>query len=322
MELISIVIPIYNVEKYIKGCIESVINQTYKELEIILVDDGGTDRCPEICDEFAEKDNRIKVIHQENKGLSGARNTGIDSSKGKYIIFIDSDDTVESTLVEDLYNCLKKHNTDIAICGRNYVYEDKTIICKVEKHIECVFEFEKAIIEMNRFELFDMSAWAKIYKKELFEDLKFPEGKLSEDYFVMYKLFEKAKNVSYISKPLYNYMQRLNSISRNKNINHDFLEAAKKQMEDLEDKYPNLKQTLHTAYASACLTVLDFYIKNKVKCSKEKIKEFKNIIIENIGFIKKNKNISISKKIQFYLFLVNFNIYKIAFLSYRKIRRV
>lgn len=322
MELISIIIPVYKVEKYLESCLNSIVNQTYQNLEIIVIDDGGKDNCPAICDKYAKIDSRIKVVHQENRGLSGARNAGIDIANGKYIIFVDSDDTVEKDLVKELYNCMNKYNTDIAICGRNYVFEDGNVICKQQNDIEKIFEFEEAIIEMNKFELFDMSAWAKIYKTDLFEQIRFPEGKLSEDYFIMYKLIELAGKVSYISKPLYNYLQRQSSISRNKNINHDFIEAAKKQLEDLEPKYPRIKNTLHVAYASSNLTVLDFYIKNKVKCPKEKIKEFRKVVKENLIYINKDKNIRRSKKYQFYIFLINYNLYKIVFKIFRKIRRV
>ena len=322
MELISIIVPVYKVEKYLNKCINSILDQTYQNIEIILVDDGGKDKCPMICDEYAKIDQRVKVIHQENRGLSGARNVGIEMAKGEYLIFVDSDDTIEKTLVKDLYECAKKNNTPIAICGRRYVFEDGTIICKQPDNIEKTFDFKDAIIEMNKFDLFDMSAWAKIYKHDIFEKIRFPEGKLSEDYFIMYKLIELSGKVSYISKPLYNYMQRDNSISRNKNINHDFIEAAKKQLEDLEDKYPDLKETLHIAYASANLTVLDFYIKNEVKCPKEKIREFRNVVKENIIYIKINKNIKITKKFQFYIFLLNYTLYKVIFKIFRKIRRV
>lgn len=260
-ELISIIIPIYNVEDYLSACIESIMKQTYNNLEIILVDDGSPDSSPEICDRYEKIDNRIKVIHQKNKGLSGARNTGIDVSKGKYLIFVDSDDTVESSMAEELYKCLKKYNCKMAACNRNYVFEDGTTICKTKDKINTVFEFGEAIKEMNKFYFFDMSAWAKIYDRELFAEIRFPQGKLSEDYFVMYKLIDLAQKVGYTSLPLYNYLQRTSSISRNKKINHDFIEAARNQMKYLEQKYPELKEMAHTAYASANLTVYDFYLK-------------------------------------------------------------
>lgn len=319
---ISIIIPIYNVEKYLPACVESILQQTYKNLEVILVDDGSPDRCPVICDELAQKDDRIRVIHQKNKGLSGARNTGIDNAQGDYLIFVDSDDTVEQTLVEELYTYAEKWNCAIVACGRNYIFEDGQIVCKIVRDESKVYGFEEAMQEMNSFRLFDMSAWAKIYRKELFEDIRFPEGKLSEDYYIMYKLFDKAQTIGYVAKPLYNYLQRQSSISRNKKINHDFADAAKKQMEFLDDKYPQMSVLGHTAYASANLTVYDFYLKNGVKCPKDKLLEFKKAVRDNLVYIRKNKNISKAKRIQFELFDKCAVIYKGVFVLYRKIRRV
>lgn len=319
---ISIIIPIYNVEKYLPACVESILQQTYKNLEVILVDDGSPDRCPVICDELAQKDDRIRVIHQKNKGLSGARNTGIDNAQGDYLIFVDSDDTVEQTLVEELYTYAEKWNCAIVACGRNYIFEDGQIVCKIAHDESKVYGFEEAMQEMNSFRLFDMSAWAKIYRKELFEDIRFPEGKLSEDYYIMYKLFDKAQTIGYVAKPLYNYLQRQSSISRNKKINHDFADAAKKQMEFLDDKYPQMSVLGHTAYASANLTVYDFYLKNGVKCPKDKLLEFKKAVRDNLVYIRKNINISKAKRIQFELFDKCAVIYKGVFVLYRKIRRV
>ena len=319
---ISIIIPIYNVEKYLPACVESILQQTYKNLEVILVDDGSPDQCPVICDELAQKDDRIRVIHQKNKGLSGARNTGIDNAQGDYLIFVDSDDTVEQTLVEELYTYAEKWNCAIVACGRNYIFEDGQIVCKIAHDESKVYGFEEAMQEMNSFRLFDMSAWAKIYRKELFEDIRFPEGKLSEDYYIMYKLFDKAQTIGYVAKPLYNYLQRQSSISRNKKINHDFADAAKKQMEFLDDKYPQMSVLGHTAYASANLTVYDFYLKNGVKCPKDKLLEFKKAVRDNLVYIRKNKNISKAKRIQFELFDKCAVIYKGVFVLYRKIMRV
>lgn len=319
---ISIIIPIYNVEKYLPACVESILQQTYKNLEIILVDDGSPDRCPVICDDLAQKDDRIRVIHQKNKGLSGARNTGIENARGDYLIFVDSDDTVEQTLVEELYTYAEKWNCAIVACGRNYIFEDGQIVCKIAHDESKVYGFEEAMQEMNSFRLFDMSAWAKIYRRELFEDIRFPEGKLSEDYYIMYKLFDKAQTIGYVAKPLYNYLQRQSSISRNKKINHDFADAAKKQMEFLDDKYPQMSVLGHTAYASANLTVYDFYLKNGVKCPKDKLLEFKKTVRNNLVYIRKNKNISKAKRIQFELFDKCAVLYKGVFVLYRKIRRV
>lgn len=322
MDLISVIVPIYNVEKYLKKCIDSIINQTYKNIEVILVDDESPDNCPRICDEYKEIDNRIKVIHQKNMGLSGARNSGIDFAKGKYIMFQDSDDTIEPDCIKKLYDLVKKDKTILAVCGRYYEFEDGTKYCKYKEKITKVYNFEDAIEEMNNYYYFDMSAGGKLYKKEIFDDIRFPIGKLSEDFFVMYKIFMKAKRISYTSDPLYNYLQRQNSISRNKKVNTQFIDAAYEQMKDLENYSEKMKIIVHTAYASSYLTVIDMYIKQKIKCPKEMIKKAKIVIKENKKYIKNNRNISKSKKIQFNIFYFNYLIYKIIFTVYRKIKKV
>lgn len=322
MDLISIIVPIYNVEKYLKKCIECLINQTYTNLEIILVDDESPDLCPEICDEYKKKDSRIKVIHQKNMGLSGARNTGIECSNGKYIMFLDSDDSLEINCVEKLYNILKKDKTYLSICGRFYEFENGKKKCKYTERFTKIYDFESAIEEMNNFYYFDMSAWGKLFKKELFDDIRFPLGKLSEDYFIMYKLFMKAGKVSYISEPMYNYLQRQSSISRNKKVNTQFIDAAYNQMIDLENYSLRMKTIVHIAYASSFLTVIDMYIKQKLKCPKELIKKAKNVIKENKIYIKKYNGISKSKKIQFYLFSFNYFLYRYIFTLYKKIKKI
>lgn len=319
---ISLIVPIYNVENYLPSCIDSILNQTYEDIEIILVDDGSPDNCPAICDEYSKKDRRIRVIHQKNKGLSGARNTGIENAQGEYLIFVDSDDTVEPTMVEDLYTYAEEQGCKIVACGRYYVFEDGERICKIADNENKIYSFGDAMQEMNTYTLFDMSAWAKIYRKELFQEIRFPEGKLSEDYYIMYKLFDLAQSVGYVAKPLYNYLQRQSSISRNKKINHDFAYAAKEQMDFLDRKYPELRVLGHTAYASANLTVYDFYIKNGVKCPRNKLKEFKKAVKENMVYIRKNENLSKAKRIQFELFIKCSTLYKIVFVVYRKMRRV
>lgn len=176
-ELISVIIPVYNVEKYLNKSIESVIKQTYKELEIILVDDGSTDSSGKICDEFAQKDDRIKVIHKKNGGLSDARNAGISEAKGKYLGFIDSDDYIDKNFYEILYNVLKKYNSDISICKHRETYTDYEENTSKLEIKEQVFNTEQALKELLLFGEVNNYAWNKLYKKELFNEINYPVGK-------------------------------------------------------------------------------------------------------------------------------------------------
>ena len=316
-KLVSVIVPIYNVEKYLEKCLKSIINQSYQNIEILLINDGSTDSSLEICKKYKKIDKRIKIINKKNGGLSSARNTGLTYANGEIISFIDSDDFIAKDYIEKLYYCMQKYDSDISICGRYSVYENGKKRCKYNQIFDKEYSFTSAISEMNKFHYFDMSACAKLYKISLFDDIRFPVGKLSEDYFIMYKLFKKSNGISYTSEPLYYYLQRQNSISNNKNINEDFIEAAKQQMNDLENCNTNIKNIVHTAYASSFLTVADFYIKQDVKLPIDKYNYFKNEIIKNRSYIKNSKDISLIKRIQFKLFLYNFGLYKFSFNLYR-----
>ena len=221
--LLSIIVPIYNVEQYLERCIESIINQTYKNLEIILVDDGSKDNSGTIADTYASKDNRIKVIHKENGGLSDARNHGLDQARGNYIIFIDSDDFIDSSMCEILFTTAEKYSSDIVSC--NYY------IFRAENHISVhpmsIQEDEKVFsgIDILKYYLiktepFDLNIVCnKIFKADLFNSkdgqIRFPKGRVQEDNFTTFRLFAKSDVVTTINQPLYYYLQRADSIMAN-----------------------------------------------------------------------------------------------------------
>lgn len=320
--VVSVIVPIYNVEKYLSKCIDSILRQTYMELEIILIDDGSPDHCPHICDDYSNIDARIIVIHQKNQGLSGARNAGIQVATGDYLMFVDSDDYIELTMIEEMLKYAIENECSLVACGRTYVYENGNRIQKTKEQINYIFDFKDALKEMNSYDLFDMSAWGKLYKKDLWNDMRFPVGKLSEDFFVMYRIIEMAQQVGFMAKPFYNYLQRKNSISKNRKINEDFIEAARYQMEFLDSTYPELSDMGHVAYASAVLTVYDLYIKNSVVCPQEKLNCFKEVVQKNLKYLDTYSSVSFQKKFQLKLFLLNAYLYRIIFKLYRRIRRV
>lgn len=221
-ELISVIVPIYNVDKYLKRCLDSIINQTYKNLEIILIDDGSTDKSGQICDNYKRKDNRIVVIHKENGGLSSARNKGLDIAKGDLISFIDSDDYLELNMFEELINDMNKNDSDISICNYYYVKNDNKKIMKslFNKDDFCIFGKEKYYYLLNEYSLVFMYAWNKLYKKNIFDNIRFPKGKIYEYTNIICDILDQANKVSYTSKPLYNYVYRNTSIGNSFNINH------------------------------------------------------------------------------------------------------
>lgn len=215
-DLISIIVPIYSVEKYLHKCVDSIINQTYQNLEIILVDDGSPDKCGEICDEYEKKDSRIKVIHKENGGLSDARNAGIDAAKGEYLAFIDSDDYIALNMIETLHNSISKDKSDLALCDFMYVYEDYNEIEKIKISSPIKNELIsgrdalKKLVESKNW--YYVIAVNKLYRKKLFENIRFPKGKQHEDEFVVHRIFDKCNRISCIEKPMYFYVQRSFSI--------------------------------------------------------------------------------------------------------------
>ncbi|WP_053984382.1 glycosyltransferase family 2 protein [Niameybacter massiliensis] len=212
--LISIIVPIYKVEDYIEKCITSILDQTYKNLEIILADDGSPDGCGEICDQYAEMDSRIKVIHKENGGLSSARNTGLDIASGEYIGFVDSDDYIEKDMYEQLYNAIKKHKVEIAVCNFKRVYEKmrEEINRVIPYSNQEVFTSRQVLLELHKEPFLWNLAVNKLYSRRLFKEIRYTEGMIFEDMDIAHKIFRAATSVVYIASPLYCYYQREDSI--------------------------------------------------------------------------------------------------------------
>lgn len=214
--LISIIVPIYNVEKYINKCIESILNQTIKNIEIILVDDGSTDKCGVVCDKYAELDKRIKVIHKKNGGLSSARNSGLDIAKGDYIGFVDSDDWIDCNMYKELLHLAYKNNADVVQCEFIKTYTEINIINAVKEKVICFTNIEGLNNLYNERYVPTVVVWNKLYKSELFNNIKFPLGKLHEDEFTTYKLLYKSIIICNTNKIYYYYRQIESSIMHNK----------------------------------------------------------------------------------------------------------
>lgn len=213
-DLISVIIPVYKVEKYLEKCIESVLKQTYTNLQIILVDDGSPDNCGKICDEYAKKDSRIEVIHKANGGLSDARNVGINRANGRYIGFVDSDDYIKEDMYEKLINLIKEYNADVSICNLYDVIDGKEYVRNKDNGIH-----EYSRIDILKEILLDKNiqsyAWNKLYKKELFDEIKYPIGKKYEDIGTTFYLFEKCNKIVVTSEPEYYYLKRADSLVNN-----------------------------------------------------------------------------------------------------------
>lgn len=215
--LVSIVVPIYNVEKYLDKCVKSICNQTYTNLEIILVDDGSPDKCGKMCDEYAQNDDRIKVVHKKNGGLSDARNAGIRIATGKYLFLVDSDDYIREDTIALMYDRIEKDNADICICDIAIVDENgqklndngiaQTVIESKIYNQEDMYE--RIITTPNWF---FVVAWNKLYKREIFDNISYPKGRIHEDELTIHYIVEKCNKITTLNEKLYFYVQRNQSI--------------------------------------------------------------------------------------------------------------
>lgn len=318
-ELISVIVPIYNVEKYLYECIDSICRQTYNKLEIILVNDGSKDNCGKICDEYAKRDKRIKVIHKENGGLSSARNAGLDIAKGEYISFIDSDDKIANNFFEKLYKLSKINNADIVEC--NFLkFENEITVTETKENIKVYSSREMQHRLYSDENIRTKVVWNKLYKKYIYKNLRFPLGKINEDEFCTYKAFDNCKkNIVIINLPLYYYRYNPTSIMGSKFSikRYDILEALEERENYyIERKYDELYvktimihiKTLIWLYTLTIEHLEDpteklKYIHNKVKNKYKKVKKDKRISLKfklmTIFFIKFPNRIAKVKKIKF-----------------------
>lgn len=256
-ELISIIIPIYKVEDYLDRCVQSILNQTYKKFEVILVDDGSPDRCPELCDEWAKKDKRIKVIHKENGGLSDARNVGMEMASGEFIAFVDSDDWISTFYLECLMNVMKETGCDIIECeilrtSEKNVQKD---IFRVEEKKAVVFQTKDALKQLIQDECFHQYVWNKLYKRSVIRNILFEKGRTNEDEFWTYQVFGNAVTVGKVDIPLYYYYQRNTSImGTGYSLNRlDTLEAKLQRQAYIEENYPELKENALMDLFTSCI---------------------------------------------------------------------
>lgn len=214
--MISVIVPIYNMERYLNRCIESIVMQTYKELDIILIDDGSTDKSGMICDQWKDRDDRIKVFHKQNGGLSDARNTGIKYAEGDYLYFVDSDDYLESNMLENLIDALIQNNAEIAVCNFVYEYEnaDKCTLCDYQINDNMLMTGREFMLYSYGAKCtFGVVVWNKLFQKSLFQNISFPKGKVHEDEFVFHKLMYARKRICCIPFIGYHYLQRNGSIT-------------------------------------------------------------------------------------------------------------
>lgn len=255
--LISVIIPIYNTEKYLDSCIKSVVNQSYKNLDIILVNDGSTDKSKSICEKWMKNDSRIRLINQENMGAAIAKNTGLDSIKGDLFVIVDSDDILYEKNIELLYRYMKKENADI-IEGSHTIDIDEFNNIAIEynnnKSIE-TFNTENALKELIISRKFHQTPWNKIYKTDLLKNIRFPKGRYIDDEYWTYKLFANAEKITWVNTIIYYYRQHESSImGRNYSIRRlDAIEALYERYIFMKERFPNLVELSYKSFLNCCI---------------------------------------------------------------------
>ena len=267
-ERISVIVPIYNVQQCIERCVLSIIGQTYKNLEILLIDDGSPDQCGQLCDMYKTWDERIHVVHKKNGGLSDARNVGLDLCTGDYVVFVDSDDWLDLDMIEVLYNTLKENQADIAECSYRNLYKDQVVEetnCSGQLILgDAIFALEA----MLDWRYFKPNAWNKLYKRDVIGAIRYPKGRIHEDEFTTYKIMYNAKKLAYIDVSKYNYdRRRTDSITGEQfsEKNLDACEAFRERITFFEENgITTLEEKMNNVY---CWQVLE----SAYKCYKQDI---------------------------------------------------
>lgn len=309
--LVSVIIPVYNVESYLKRCLKSVVSQSYENMEIILVDDGSTDSSPQICDDWAKKDKKIRVIHKENGGLSDARNVGMEMAQGAYLAFVDSDDVIDPDFIELLLKTAYEQKADIVECGVQR-FSDENCSARSEKLEKSrkIFSPEEAMKELINDGDIRQHVWNKLYRRETVGDIRFPVGKLNEDEFWTYKIIGKAERICRISEILYGYYQHPESIMGTKyGIRRlDALEAKEERMEYIERYYPGLARIAKYNFYISCRYAGQMCLKY-LESSREKklaLCKVKTIYKRNKMEINDIKEKKITEKIWYLIISINF----------------
>lgn len=256
--LISVIVPVYKVESFLSKCVDSILAQTYRNLEIILVDDGSPDNCGVICDEYAAKDSRIKVIHKKNGGLSDARNAGMEIMTGEYVGFVDSDDWIEPTMYEKLLSNLNRFGADMSFGGvADDVLQDGVVhTIKTSNSGDGPFAEDK-IAAMRRYFHGSWAAWDKLYRAELFGGIRYPVGEINEDEAIVLHLLDRCGNVCYTNEVFYHYMKRVDGTSittaafSKKKL--DWVKHCRDNLAFIREKYPELEADAAARYRSSIL---------------------------------------------------------------------
>lgn len=309
-DLITVIIPVFRVEAYLRRCVDSVLAQTYRYTEIILVDDGSDDGCPAICDEYARQDSRVRVIHQKNAGLSGARNTGIEQANGRYLSFVDSDDYLSPEFLERLYRACVETDSDMSVCRWEYVKGDPI----PEKGSGQIRTFTGRQMMANLYipdGAYFVVAWNKLYKRELFETIRYPLGRIHEDEATTYRIYHQVKQAVYIDSSLYGYFVTPFSITRGFNPKRlDWVRAGADRIDFLEQNgYPELVALALQAFADGSIDIY-FGMKDNLPGSEKEQRWIRDLIRRGLKRVKPYGRFPLRTEIGYRLFLACPGVYR------------
>ena len=318
--LVSVIVPVYNVEKYLARCMDSIIAQTYKNLEILLIDDGSTDSSGKICDEYAEKDSRIRVIHQENQGLAEVSNIGLREAKGEWIQFVDSDDWIDAETIETCYNLSQKYNVDMVIFS---------IMTELENEKHLFYNHNHSYRLQNKYDVLRTIAFAsvsrynKFSKASLYKGVEYPKGKLYEDIATTHKVIANAERILDINIPFYHYYVRGGSILRSSFSpkTYDLVDGIQKFSDFVMNFHDWNEQEQKDIYLGICfrkLLFVDIMIKTSIPESYD-MKFVSNLRKEiDAVHVIRCKLLSRKRKIKMLLFKFNFRLYRKVYLKFRR----
>lgn len=274
---ISVIVPVYNVEPYLRKCLDSIVGQTYRNLEIILVDDGSTDGSGAICEEYAEKDARVRTFHQKNFGVSSARNRGLAAATGEFIGWVDSDDWIEPDMYEYLLKHQQREQSDITVCGRWEEYPYRSLQRGWAQ--ERVLNKEQALKQLLENDVMQNFLWDRLWKRELFADQRFPEGRTYEDIAVMHRLFLRAEEVLCLPEAKYHYRQRVGSIVGDTSLENriDHFLAAKQRYDEIGAQWPQFENLMLGQCVASAIGIWRGYYRNPEPVRKQMLPQLKDI---------------------------------------------
>ncbi|OZG65393.1 glycosyl transferase [Bifidobacterium hapali] len=305
MTFVSVLVPVYNVEKYVDECLRSIQNQTFVDFEVVIVNDGSTDKSKEICEKYVSSDKRFHLYSQSNMGLASARNTSLRYARSEYVAFVDSDDYIDPDYLFKLVEVINKYKVDISICNKILSFDSgKRIVESNTFFSNKVITPSEALRALNSWQSFNTAVWGKLFKRSLFDGISFPAGKLSEDAYVIFELFGKAKNGVYFRPDaLYYYRQRAGSIQNAKSINDAPLVTSSLQLNYIKKNFSDILYAGETAYVISRMGIFNECIKRGINLHNKYMKNLVNESRPYILAIVFNKDLTRKKKLQALFFV-------------------